>query len=61
MIVLVTDIFGRTSEVETLAKDLGISCLIVDPYQGVDMDFQTEANAYQHFLDQVGLDGIVPI
>ena len=55
---LVADIFGRTPALETIGKrlseivpDIGI----IDPYQGGDHPFETEAHAYDYFMRRVGL------
>lgn len=55
---LVSDIFGRTPALEAIGKRLSESVpdfRIIDPYQGVDHQFETEAHAYKHFMDRVGL------
>ncbi len=55
---LVADIFGRTRALETMGRQLSETVpniRIIDPYQGVDHRFETEAKAYAYFMDQVGL------
>ena len=55
---LVADIFGRTRALETLGQQLSVAVpdiRIIDPYQGLDPSFETEARAYAHFMDRVGL------
>ena len=54
-VVLVADIFGRTTALTTLAKELD-AAVIVDPYDGVDMGFSHEAQAYAYFMAQVGIE-----
>ena len=56
---LVADIFGRTKALETMARQLSetVSDIrIIDPYQGRDHLFETEALAYAYFMDHVGLE-----
>jgi hypothetical protein len=55
-ITLVTDIFGKTPALVKLAEELDAK-LIVDPYDGVDMAFESEAHAYSYFSDNVGIEG----
>jgi len=55
-VILVTDIFGKTPALVTLAKELNAT-FIIDPYNGVDMDFNNEADAYAYFSKEVGFDG----
>lgn len=55
---LVADIFGRTQALETIGQKLSETVpdiRIIDPYQGVDHSFETEARAYAYFMDRVGL------
>lgn len=55
---LVADIFGRTRALETMGKQLSETVpdiRIIDPYQGLDHSFGTEAGAYTYFTDRVGL------
>ena len=55
---LVADIFGRTRALETIGQQLSETVpgiRIIDPYQGVDHRFETEALAYAYFMDRVGL------
>lgn len=54
--IVVTDIFGRTPELETLAFAIDVDSLIVDPYMGTDFGFQSENAAYQFFCAEVGLE-----
>ena len=58
MLFLVSDIFGRTPALEAIGRQLSENIPdigIIDPYQGVDLQFETEAHAYKHFMDRVGL------
>ena len=55
---LVADIFGRTLALETMGQELSEivpDIRIIDPYQGLDHRFETEALAYAYFMDHVGL------
>jgi dienelactone hydrolase len=54
-IVLVTDIFGKTPALIKLSEELNAR-VIVDPYNGVDMAFKDEAEAYSYFTDNVGFE-----
>ncbi len=54
-IVLVSDIFGITPALLAISKKLG-ACSIVDPYNGQKMEFDSEADAYSYFIENVGLD-----
>ena len=54
-IILVPDVFGITSALIKLSRALRVDT-IVDPYDGVDMTFNNEAEAYSCFLDHVGQD-----
>ena len=53
-IVIVADIFGKTKHLESLANALSGQVQILDPYQGRDMGFKNEAQAYEYFNQQVG-------
>ncbi|WP_416307833.1 dienelactone hydrolase family protein [Neptunicella sp. SCSIO 80796] len=53
--IVVSDIFGRTGALEHFCADLGFVTQIVDPYQGSDMAFANESEAYQYFISEVGL------
>lgn len=54
-IIILTDIFGKTSAITDFAKLIG-AIKIIDPYQGSLMDFDDEAQAYQYFVDNIGMD-----
>jgi len=53
-LVLITDIFGITSGLLEISKQLNAQ--IIDPYAGVEMHFNDEASAYAYFSENVGLD-----
>lgn len=52
-IILVTDVFGKTPALIKLSEELNAK-VIVDPYNGLDMGFTNEAEAYSYFVDNVG-------
>jgi len=54
-IILVSDIFGKTPALIQLGKAMGATA-IIDPYDGVDMGFEDESNAYAYFVKQVGFE-----
>lgn len=54
-IVIVCDVFGKTAELMSLAKELNAES-IIDPYDGIDMCFKNEKQAYTYFTEKVGLD-----
>jgi len=54
-IILVSDVFGRTPALVKLGEELN-TAIIVDPYDGINMDFKNEAEAYSYFMDNVGLE-----
>lgn len=54
-IVIVADVFGNTNALTALAKELNSSA-IIDPYQGIEMQFKDEKEAYKYFIEMVGLD-----
>jgi hypothetical protein len=53
--VIVSDIFGRTPALEDLAEAVGSVTDIIDPYGGKIMGFDTESQAYDHFMTHVGI------
>ncbi len=49
-IIIASDIFGRTPELENFMAELSLNPLkgkIIDPYQGIDMKFKNESYAYE--------------
>jgi dienelactone hydrolase len=54
-IIIVSDVFGKTSALVKFYKEINAH-LIVDPYNGKDMGFKSEKDAYGFFMDSVGLD-----
>lgn len=57
-IILVSDVFGITPALLTLNDELGAN-FIIDPYQGKQMGFNNETDAYSYFITSVGLDSYV--
>lgn len=53
--IVVSDIFGKTLVLNKLCKALGDDVDIIDPYGGKEMGFQTEGQAYEFFMANVGL------
>lgn len=54
--IIVSDIFGKTSALETLAGELTGEWEIFTPYGTQDHPFLTESEAYQFFVSNVGLE-----
>jgi dienelactone hydrolase len=59
-ITLVSDVFGITPGLLRLKDELGAET-IVDPYNGQEMAFNNEADAYSYFVSTVGLERYVSI
>ena len=60
--VIITDIFGRTGELEELALRLSSGkghAAIIDPYDGRDKGFFDEAEAYACFTRTIAMDGYI--
>ncbi|PKG80646.1 hypothetical protein CXF85_21225 [Colwellia sp. 75C3] len=57
-IIIVSDVFGITPALLTLKHELGAT-IVIDPYQGKNMGFTNEAEAYSYFVTSVGLDSYV--
>ena len=58
-IIIASDVFGRTSGLETFAADLSSNykkAVIIDPYQHQSMDFINEDEAYAYFQKNVGIE-----
>tara|TARA_R110001583_G_scaffold2233_34_gene16566 strand:+ start:4512 stop:5099 length:588 start_codon:yes stop_codon:yes gene_type:complete len=53
--ILITDIFGKTPALIALADAIEVD-IIVDPYNGKDMNFKDEVQAYSYFTENVGID-----
>ena len=53
--IFVSDIFGKTPALENLSQAVGADVEVIDPYAGKYMGFQTERQAYECFMADVGL------
>jgi len=58
--IIVSDVFGKTSALITLAHEINAS-VIVDPYDGLNMNFKDEIQAYTYFTEHIGIDKYVAI
>ena len=54
--IVVSDIFGKTPALEQLCMAIGDDVDIIDPYDGKYMGFQTEEQAYEFFMANMGLN-----
>jgi dienelactone hydrolase len=57
--IIVSDIFGRTPELEDIAVQLSSNssgATIVDPYEGKFKEFKNEEEAYTNFQQTVGIE-----
>jgi dienelactone hydrolase len=54
--LFITDIYGRTPPLLELAKNITDSFDVVDPYDGRELSFKTEREAYEFFNKEVGLE-----
>ena len=54
--IVVSDVFGKTPALVSFSNALN-AVDIIDPYDGVNMNFKSEAEAYSYFVENVGLDG----
>lgn len=53
--IVVSDIFGKTSELEELCNAMKVRVEIVDPYSGKFMCFKNESEAYECFMANMGI------
>ena len=56
MRTFISDIFGKTPELEKLAESLSEDVEIIDPYAGEFIPFANESEAYDYFKENVGID-----
>ena len=56
--IIVTDVFGKTPALLTLADAINAD-MIVDPYDGKSMNFISEEQAYNYFIENIGLNTYV--
>lgn len=54
-LVILSDIFGKTPELEAFAASITSDYVIFSPYANNTV-FNDEQNAYQYFVDNVGID-----
>ncbi|ABM03350.1 hypothetical protein Ping_1542 [Psychromonas ingrahamii 37] len=59
-IIVASDVFGKTSELITLCEDLD-TIKIIDPYNGIDMGFKSESEAYSYFMAHMRIDAYLAI
>lgn len=56
LILVATDIFGRTPWIEKWCATLPHTPILVDPYDGKNMGFTSETHAYETFMEKTGID-----
>ncbi|BDQ37173.1 dienelactone hydrolase [Pseudodesulfovibrio nedwellii] len=59
LVILVTEIWGRTPHVDLMAETLGLisnMVKVVDPYDETDQQFTNEEEAYSSFITRCGHD-----
>lgn len=54
-LLIATDIFGHTPEVQALARELGAAALVVSPYGGERPRFASEMEAYAAFTARTSI------
>jgi len=59
-LIIISDVFGLTPALLELKNTLGANC-IIDPYEGKNMCFKNEADAYSHFVAAIGLDNYLSL
>ncbi|HOO89796.1 MAG TPA: dienelactone hydrolase family protein, partial [Syntrophales bacterium] len=47
----------KTPALDKLCAAIGADVGVIDPYAGEDMGFQTEEQAYEFFMENIGLNG----
>jgi len=52
--IVVADIFGLTSALATFVQSINAD-LVIEPYNGLDMDFADEKAAYDYFINYIGV------
>jgi len=58
-IIIASDIFGKTPELEEFAAQISIisnNAVIIDPYEGEYLNFRNEDEAHRYFKKWVGID-----
>jgi len=59
--IIISDIFGKTKALENLSNALCVNSVIIDPYQEKQLIFTDENQAYQYFVENVGMEGYVKL
>jgi len=59
-LIIVADIFGKTAALMRISTELG-AIDVIDPYDGIEMCFNSEDEAYRYFSEHVGLDHYLEI
>ncbi|QDF28663.1 hypothetical protein [Halarcobacter anaerophilus] len=54
--IIISDIFGRTKELEEFSSNFNLPTEIHDPYSAKYMSFSSEKEAYNYFLEKVTLN-----
>ena len=63
-LIISSDIFGRTPELEDIASELSsnfTNVILIDPYENKHIDFENENAAYTYFQKNIGLDRYIKI
>lgn len=63
-VIIVSDIFGNTaalSQFTALLSPFYKNVAVIDPYGGQNIHFNNEANAYQHFQQNCGIDKLTDL
>ena len=55
--VFVSDIFGLSESLIDFCSSVCLDFTIVDPYRGERLQFADEAEAYSHFMSNLGVQG----
>lgn len=59
--IVVTDIFGKTDALERLCQEITTDFHIVDPYLGIEKGFKSEAEAYDCFMKESGIEAYAEV
>ncbi|PKF60793.1 hypothetical protein CW745_13035 [Psychromonas sp. psych-6C06] len=54
--VFISDIFGQSEALKSLAQAISDEFIIIAPYSGQSITFANEQEAYHYFTKQIGLD-----
>ncbi len=61
-LIVASDIFGKTPELESLVSEFSTKyskTFLLDPYDGKELDFNSEKEAYSYFKKTIGLIGYI--